>query len=249
MPGRKAEASKSEIFTRGMACNIGIANDKEENMAKIGLLLSGCGLYDGAEIHESVLSLFFLDRAGAEIICMAPDVDQFHVINHLTQEVTGEKRNVLVESARIARGEIRNLKDVHAQDLDALIMPGGFGAAKNLSDFAFNGPEAMVHPEVKRILEEMASARKPVGAICIAPATLTKALSERRPAVTIGNDEGTAKAIAAMGGRHEICKVDEIHYDEKNNLVTTPAYMLGPGIKEVAQGIEKLVAKIVELAG
>lgn len=217
-------------------------------MAKVGVLLSGCGVFDGAEIHEAVLTLLALDRAGAEIVCMAPNVDQAHVINHLTQEVTAEKRNVLVESARIARGEIKDLKDVQAGDLDALIMPGGFGAAKNLSDFAFKGPQATVHPEVKRLLTDLAAAGKPIGAICIAPATLTKALADRKPEVTIGTDAGTASAIEAMGGRHKSCSVDMIHLDAGNKLVSTPAYMLGPGIKEVAQGIEKLVARVVELA-
>lgn len=217
-------------------------------MAKVGVLLSGCGVFDGAEIHEAVLTLLALDRAGAEIVCMAPNVEQAHVINHLTQEVTAEKRNVLVESARIARGEIKDLKDVQAGDLDALIMPGGFGAAKNLSDFAFKGPEATVHPEVKRLLNDLAAAGKPIGAICIAPATLTKALADRKPEVTIGTDAGTASAIEAMGGRHKSCSVDMIHLDAGNKLVSTPAYMLGPGIKEVAQGIEKLVARVVELA-
>lgn len=217
-------------------------------MAKVGVLLSGCGVFDGAEIHEAVLTLLALDRAGAEIVCMAPNVEQAHVINHLTQEVTAEKRNVLVESARIARGEIKDLKDVQAGDLDALIMPGGFGAAKNLSDFAFKGPQATVHPEVKRLLTDLAAAGKPIGAICIAPATLTKALADRKPEVTIGTDAGTASAIEAMGGRHKSCSVDMIHLDAGNKLVSTPAYMLGPGIKEVAQGIEKLVAKVVELA-
>jgi len=217
-------------------------------MAKVGVLLSGCGVFDGAEIHEAVLTLLALDRAGAEIVCMAPNVDQAHVINHLTQEVTAETRNVLVESARIARGEIKDLKDVQAGDLDALIMPGGFGAAKNLSDFAFKGPQATVHPEVKRLLTDLAAAGKPIGAICIAPATLTKALADRKPEVTIGTDAGTASAIEAMGGRHKSCSVDMIHLDAGNKLVSTPAYMLGPGIKEVAQGIEKLVARVVELA-
>lgn len=217
-------------------------------MAKVGVLLSGCGVFDGAEIHEAVLTLLALDRAGAEIVCMAPNVEQAHVINHLTQEVTAETRNVLVESARIARGEIKDLKDVQAGDLDALIMPGGFGAAKNLSDFAFKGPQATVHPEVKRLLTDLAAAGKPIGAICIAPATLTKALADRKPEVTIGTDAGTASAIEAMGGRHKSCSVDMIHLDAGNKLVSTPAYMLGPGIKEVAQGIEKLVARVVELA-
>jgi len=217
-------------------------------MAKVGVLLSGCGVFDGAEIHEAVLTLLALDRAGAEIVCMAPNVDQAHVINHLTQEVTAETRNVLVESARIARGEIKDLKDVQAGDLYALIMPGGFGAAKNLSDFAFKGPQATVHPEVKRLLTDLAAAGKPIGAICIAPATLTKALADRKPEVTIGTDAGTASAILAIGGRHKSCSVDMIHLDAGNKLVSTPAYMLGPGIKEVAQGIEKLVARVVELA-
>jgi enhancing lycopene biosynthesis protein 2 len=218
-------------------------------MTKVGVLLSGCGFLDGAEIHESVLTLLALDRAGAEIICMAPNIDQYHVINHLTQEVTDEKRNVLVESARIARGEIKDLKDVMASDLDALILPGGFGAAKNLSDFAIKGTDATVNSEVKRILEEMVAEKKPVGAICIAPATLTRALSDINPEVTIGTDQATAAAIETMGGQHKTCTVDLIHADENNRIVTTPAYMLGPGIKDVAEGIQKLVDKVMELAG
>lgn len=218
-------------------------------MAKIGVLLSGCGVFDGAEIHESVLAMLALDRAGAEIICMAPNIEQYHVINHLTQEEMAEKRNVLVESARIARGEIKDLKEVKGADLDGLILPGGFGAAKNLSDFAFKGAESTVHPEVKRILQEMSAAKKPIGAICISPAALAKALADKKPEVTIGNDKGTAEAIETMGAKHKTCNVDMIHLDAANNVVSTPAYMLGPGIKEVAVGIEKLVNKVVELSG
>lgn len=217
-------------------------------MAKtIGVLLSGCGVYDGAEIHEAVLTLLALDRAGADIVCMAPDVAQMHVINHLTGEESGETRNVLVESARIARGAIRNLKDVSAAELDGLIIPGGFGAAKNLSDFAVKGAQAEVNPEVKRIISEMSAAGKPVGAICIAPATLTRAIADRHPEVTIGNDVGTAAAIESMGGRHRACTVDTIHVDEANRIVTTPAYMLGPSIKDVAVGIEKLVTQVMSM--
>ncbi|WDN89325.1 hypothetical protein BuS5_02293 [Desulfosarcina sp. BuS5] len=214
---------------------------------KVGVLLSGCGVFDGAEIHESVLTLLNLDKAGAEIVCMAPDME-FPVVNHITQEATGEKRNILLESARIARGEIKNLKDVQASDLDALIMPGGMGAAKNLSDFADKGTDAVVLPEVQRILQDMLSAGKPVGAICIAPATLTKALGDKNPEVTIGNDMNTASALESMGARHFNCNVDMVHVDEKNKIVTTPAYMLGPGIKDIAAGIEKLVNKIVSMA-
>jgi enhancing lycopene biosynthesis protein 2 len=214
---------------------------------KVGVLLAGCGVFDGSEIHEAVLTLLALDRAGAQIICAAPNVEQMHVVNHLTQEVTDEKRNVLVESARIARGEIRDVAELRAVDIDALIIPGGFGAAKNLSDFAVKGPEARVDSEVARILREMTDARKPVGALCIAPATLTRALADLAPEVTIGSDEATASAIEAMGGRHRICSVDMVCIDHEHRIVTTPAYMLGPGIKDVAKGIEKLVNQIVDM--
>ena len=214
---------------------------------KIGVLLSGCGVFDGAEIHEAVLTLLYLDRAGASTLCMAPNVDQLHVIDHLTQQETDERRNVLVESARIARGEIQDVSSVSADDMDALIIPGGFGAAKNLSDFAVKGPDAQVHPDVQRLLEEMADRSKPIGAICIAPATLTRVLSKRSPRVTIGNDAGTAAAIESMGGVHADCSVSDVCVDEKNRIVTTPAYMLGPGIKDVAAGIEKLVAEIISI--
>jgi enhancing lycopene biosynthesis protein 2 len=215
---------------------------------KVGVLLSGCGVFDGSEIHEAVLTLLALDRSGAEIVCTAPDCDQYHVLNHMTQQEMGERRNVLIESARIARGNIVDLQNLTANDIDALIIPGGFGAAKNLSTFAFKGPDATVQPQVQRILEEMLAAGKPIGAICIAPATLTKALASRSPEVTIGTDMGTAAAIETMGGKHVACEVSQIHVDEAHKIVTTPAYMLGPGIKEVAIGIEKLVTKVVELA-
>lgn len=214
---------------------------------KVGVLLSGCGVYDGSEIQEAVLTLLALDRAGAKIICMAPDMNQLHVVNHMTQHVLDEKRNVLIESARITRGDIKDLKDVLASDLDALIIPGGFGAAKNLSDFASKGQEASVHPQVQRLLQEMVTAAKPIGALCIAPATLTKAVADQKPEVTIGNDPSTAAAIEAMGGLHKNCTVDMIHVDRENKIVTTPAYMLGPGIKEVAVGIEKLVNQIISM--
>lgn len=214
---------------------------------KVGVLLSGCGVFDGSEIHETVLTLLAIDRAGAEIVCMAPNMDQFNVINHLTRKETGEKRNVLIESARIARGKIRNLTDVHASDLDALILPGGFGAIVNLSNFAAKGSDVSVHPEVERILQEMNSAGKPIGAICISPVLLAKALLNKKPEVTIGNDQETASAIETMGGKHTACAVDMICIDKKNRLVTTPAYMLGPGIKDVAIGIEKLVDQVISM--
>ncbi len=214
---------------------------------KVGVLLSGCGVFDGSEIHEAVLTLLFLDKAGVKTICMAPDMDQFHVINHLTHQATEEKRNVLVESARIARGNIEDVANVKASDIDALILPGGFGAAKNLSDFALKGPDSSVQPDVLRLIREMVEAGKPVGAICIAPATLTRAIADKKPEVTIGKDSGTASGIERMGGRHQACTVDMIHVDRKNRIVSTPAYMLGPGIKDIAIGIEKLVNEILSM--
>jgi len=217
-------------------------------MKAVGVLLSGCGVYDGVEIHEAVLTLFALDRKGVRIVCTAPNIDQYHVVDHLSGEATEEKRNVLIESARVARGDIHDLKTVAAAQLDALIIPGGFGAAKNLSDFALKGKDADTHPEVSRIINEMADAGKPIGAICISPAVVTGVLKHRHPEVTIGSDYETAEAIEAMGGIHKACTVDQIHVDGKNKLITTPAYMLGPGIKDVAAGIEKLVDKVLELA-
>ena len=215
---------------------------------RVGVLLSGCGVFDGSEIQEAVLTMLYLSRAGAKIICNAPDTEQYHVINHLTQEETAEgKRNVLLESARIARGEIVDTQQITADQLDALIIPGGFGAAKNLSDFALVGPEARVHPQVHRLINEMYTAGKPIGAMCIAPATLAKALFGRHPEVTIGTDVGTANAIETMGGIHHNCRVDQIHIDTANRVVTTPAYMLGNDIAEVAIGIEKLVNQVLEM--
>ncbi|MBF0120039.1 MAG: isoprenoid biosynthesis glyoxalase ElbB [Desulfobacterales bacterium] len=213
---------------------------------KVGVLLSGCGVYDGTEIHEAVLTLLFLDRASVEIICTAPNEEQYDVINHFMGKQADEKRNVLIESARISRGKIKDLKDLKASDLDAIIIPGGMGAVKNLSNFMNEGADAKVHPEVKRILIEMNRASKPIGAICISPAVIAKVFCDNKPEVTIGNEKNTAQTIESMGAIHKTCTVDMICVDNKNKIVTTPAYMLGPSIKDVAVGIEKLVAKILE---
>lgn len=219
-------------------------------MAKVGVILSGCGVFDGSEIHEAVITLLAIDRSGAEAVCMAPNVEQMHVVNHLTGDVaTGENRNVLVEAARIARGKIRDLKDVKAADIDALILPGGFGAAKNLCDFAVKGAECEVHPEVTRLIREIITARKPLGAICIAPALLARVLGSLKIAhkLTIGNDEGTARALTAMGAEHVNCLVTEVVIDKENKLVSTPAYMLAGRISEAAEGIEKAVKALVKM--
>lgn len=216
-------------------------------MRKIGVVLSGCGVYDGSEIHEAVLTLLAINRQGCEAVCMAPNVD-LSVINHLTTKETGEKRNVLVESARIARGNIRDVKDVKAAELDAIIFPGGFGAAKNLCDFAVKGAAASVNPDVARLLKEMAVARKPIGAVCIAPALIAAVLGkECSPTVTIGNDAGTATEIDKTGAKHQVCSVTELVVDLKNKLVTSPAYMLATSISEVSEGIDKCVREVVKL--
>lgn len=217
-------------------------------MAKVGVLLSGCGVFDGSEVHEATLTLFFLDRAGADIICMAPDCEQLEVIDHLKGAPSQEERNVLVESSRIARGEIRDMAEVTAGDLDALIVPGGFGAAKNLCDFAISGADCTVHAEVERLITEMHGAKKPMGFICIAPVLAARILEPSLPELTIGSDEGTAAAIEAMGGRHVVSAVEDIVIDSRNNIVSTPAYMLGPSISRVALGIEKLVDAVLDRA-
>ena len=215
-------------------------------MPKIGVVLSGCGVMDGSEIHESVLTLLALSEQGAEAVCMAPDAEQAHVINHLTQEEMKEKRNVLVESARIARGKIKNLKSVKAEELDGLIFPGGYGAAKNLCTFAFEGERCKVHPEVARLAQAVHRAGKPIGAICISPALMAKIFQGASMKLTIGTDASTAEAIRKMGQRHVECSVKEICVDEKNRLITTPAYMLARNIAEAHEGIRKLVAQVLQ---
>lgn len=219
-------------------------------MAKrVGLLLSGCGVFDGSEIHEAVCTMLALDRAGAEIVCLAPDREQAAVVNHLNQAPQGERRNVLVESARIARGKIRDVARIEARELDALILPGGFGAAKNLSTFADQGSKAAVDEGTARLIREMHRAGKPLGALCIAPAVLAAVLGkEARPELTIGTDEGTGKALEAMGAKHVKTPVSDIVVDRKNKVVTTACYMLASRISEVADGADKLVRAVLELA-
>ncbi len=220
-------------------------------MAKVGVILAGCGVYDGSEIHEAVISLLALDRAGAEVVIMAPDMEQ-GVVNHLTgEDVSGAIRNVLEESARIARGDICDIATVKATDLDALFIPGGFGVAKNLCDFAFKGPQCTTHPEVARLIREIVSAEKPMAAVCIAPALVAKVLGgdNLNPQVTIGTDEETAGAITAMGATHVPCPVPEFVIDTNNKIITSPAYMLAGSISEAAEGIEKTVAKLIEMVG
>ena len=216
---------------------------------KVGVLLSGSGVNDGSEIHESVLTMLFLDRLGAETVLMAPNIDQMHVINHYTGQEMDEFRNVLVESARIARGNIKDMAEIRGDDLNAIIIPGGLGATKNLSDFAMSGSECSVNPDVYRIVVEMILAKKPIGAICIAPAIMAKILSEQSLSgkLTIGDDKTTLEHIVAMGSEHQNCSSEEIAIDNENKIVTTPAYMNAKSISEAANGIERLVGEVVSM--
>jgi len=218
-------------------------------MVRVGVVLSGCGYQDGAEIHEAVLAGYFLEKEGAELAWCAPDVEQQGVINHLTGAASkGERRNVLVESARIARGDIMAVDRLKVTAIDALVLPGGYGAAKNLCDFASKGPQCTVHPGVEALVRAVHAAHKPIGAICIAPALIARILGAESPTLTIGDDKNTAKGLEAMGARHQAKGVDEIVVDRKLKLVSTPAYMLGPRITDVARGIEALCREIISMA-
>lgn len=216
---------------------------------RVGVILSGCGVYDGAEIHEAVLTMLALDRAGAEIVCLAPDRDQSDVIDHRTGKPTGERRNVLAEAARIARGKIQDVAAAKATDLDAAVLPGGFGAAKNLSTFASAGARCEVDPGVAKLLRDLHGQRKPIAALCIAPAVVAKLFgADLHPELTIGNDAATARQLDAMGARHVEAGVADVVIDRKHRIVTTPCYMLAGRIGEVATGAEKAVAALLELA-
>jgi len=216
-------------------------------MTKVAVVLSGSGFLDGAEIQESVITLLALDRAGAEYQCMAPDMEQMHVVNHLKGEVSeGESRNVLVEAARIARTQIIDIAEANPGEYDAVIFPGGFGAAKNLSDFAVKGPASTVQSDVLQFARAFAETGKPMGFVCIAPAMIPHIYGADAK-LTIGSDADTAAAINEMGGMHINCPVDDFVVDEERNLVSTPAYMLDMRISEVATGIEKLINKIIEM--
>ncbi|WP_431862323.1 isoprenoid biosynthesis glyoxalase ElbB [Azospirillum sp.] len=220
-----------------------MANDK----LRIGVVLSGCGVYDGAEIHEAVCTLIAIDRAGAEAVCYAPNVAQAHVIDHTTGQETGETRNVLVESARIARGKITDLAQFQAGDVDALIFPGGFGAAKNLSSFAFQGPDCTVNPDVEKAVRAMVQAGKPIGALCIAPAILAKLLGTEGVELTIGSDAGTAQALETLGAKHRTTTHCEVVVDKAHKVVTAPCYMLDASVAQIADGAANAVDALIGL--
>jgi len=208
-------------------------------MKKFAIVLSGCGVFDGAEIHEATLTMLAIMKQGATYEVFAPDVDQHHVINHLTGEEMKEKRNVLIESARITRGKIKDLKNYDPNNFDALIFPGGFGVAKNLSDFAFKGADCTILPDVEKAILKTAGKNKPIGALCISPVMLAKIFGDVE--VTIGDEKEPAEAIEKMGATHIKTTHGEVIIDEKNNLFTTPCYMLDANIVEIADGAENIV--------
>ncbi len=212
-------------------------------MKRIAIILSGCGVFDGSEIHEATLSLLAVDQAGAGYDIFAPDVEQYHVVNHLTGEATTEKRNVLHESARIARGKISALSSFRAENFDALLLPGGFGVAKNLSDYAFNGPDLHVNAEVRSAIHSMFAHRKPIGALCIAPVILAAVIPAAE--LTIGNDADTTAHIESLGGQHVEAFGDEIVIDRQNKIVTSPCYMLDAKISTVYDGARKVVEALL----
>jgi len=214
-------------------------------MKKFAVVLSGSGVFDGAEIHEATLSLYAIMRNGAAYEIFAPDIDQYHVINHVTGEEMKETRNVLIESARIARGAIKNIKDYNPEDFDALIFPGGFGVAKNLSTVAFHGADAEVNTDVAQAVKNTYEHGKPIGALCIAPAMMAKIF--KKATVTIGQDQGTIEAIEKMGGTHITTTHGDVVYDDGLNLFSTPCYMLDANILQIAEGAENIVSAMLKV--
>lgn len=218
-------------------------------MKKFAVILSGAGVFDGAEIQEAVITLLSLARAGVGYQCMAPDMEQMHVIDHYRGEVSdGESRNVLVEAARIARGDIIDLAEADAADYDGVILPGGFGAAKNLSDFALKGPDCEVQQDVIHFCKAIADAGKPLGFVCITPALIPKIFGQGIKLTLGDEDKDAASAVTTMGGVHMSCPVEEFVVDPEHKIVSTPAYMYTAAINDVAAGIEKLVNKVIELS-
>lgn len=217
-------------------------------MSRIAVILSGCGVYDGSEIHEATAVLLALDRAGADVTIAAPSGPQMHVIDHQAgSPVEGESRDIRVESARIARGPVADVAELAADDFDAVILPGGFGAAKNLCTFAVAGAECDVEPGVAAFVGEMHAKGKWIGAVCIAPALVARILGPHAPVeVTIGNDAGTAAAVNATGARHVEAAVDGVVVDMEHRVASTPAYMLAGRISEVFDGVDSLVNQVLK---
>lgn len=213
-------------------------------MKKIAVILAGSGVFDGAEIHEATLTLLAIQKQGAEYTLFAPDIPQHHVVNHLTGKEMNETRNVLVESARIARGKISNLNTFNARDFDALIFPGGFGVAKNLCTWAFDGPDCSVNSDVEKAIKGMVSLQKPIGALCISPVLLARILGNVE--ITIGADKNDAASIEKTGAKHISTTHGQVIRDPHQAIFTTPCYMLDANIVQIAEGAENIVKAILK---
>lgn len=213
-------------------------------MKKYAVILAGSGVFDGSEIHEATLTMLAIMQHGGTYQCFAPDKKQHHVVNHLSGDEMPETRNVLIESARIARGNVKNILELHAKDFDALVIPGGFGVAKNLCDYAVKGADLSVIPEVENALKQFQSAGKPIAALCISPVIVSKVFDGAK--VTIGEDRTTAGHIAQIGGHHVNTTHGEVIFDEKYNLFTTPCYMLDANIEQIYQGAFNIIKAISE---
>ncbi len=215
------------------------------NKPRFAVVLSGSGVFDGAEIHEATFTLYAILKNGGEYDIFAPNINQHHVINHITGEEMNETRNVLIESARIARGKIKDLSDFDVNNFDAIIFPGGFGVAKNLCDFAFNGVDMKVIPQIESAIQEMAKAKKPIGALCISPVVIAKVLDAVE--LTIGQDQETAKAIEQIGAKHKTTNHGEVIIDTKYKVATTPCYMLDATVVDIHDGAVNVVNAMMKL--
>lgn len=213
-------------------------------MKKFAVVLSGNGVLDGSEIHEATLTLLAIKQQGADYEIFAPDIDQHHVINHMTGKEMSEKRNVLVESARIARGKIKPLSRFEANQFDAIIFPGGFGVAKNLSTFAFDGAHCQVDRDVETAVKDMRAHDKPIGALCISPVVITRILGNVE--VTIGDDPEVTQAIEKMGGTHKLTSHGQVVVDKNHNVYTTPCYMLDANITQIYEGATNIVKEMMK---
>lgn len=212
---------------------------------KFAIVLSGCGVFDGAEIHETVMTMYAISLQGATYEIFAPDVEQHHVVNHVTGKEMNEKRNVMVEAARIARGKIHPLSALDTGKFDALIFPGGFGAAKNLSSWAFEGAKAKLNPDVKRAIDSMHQLKKPVGALCISPVLFALALGNVK--ITIGDETPTIEALESLGAKHTtISTHGRVVVDEQNLLFSTPCYMLDATVVDIAEGAKAIVGEMMK---
>lgn len=224
---------------------------------KIGVLLHGSGVYDGTEIQEAVLSLLAIRELGHEYICLAPDIQQHHVINHTNGEEMSERRNVLVESARIARGEIEALTLSHVDKIDALVLPGGFGTAKNFTKWAFSGPDGEIDPLVRDFLRSVIKQAKPIAALCMSPTTVAKALQDTgvKSTLSVGSNEAASPydidaisgGMEVAGARVEMKTVEEVSVDVENKIVCAPCYMMEADILQIRSNIYQAVKKMIDL--